>query len=435
MLSRIQDSLLPLLSSYCALTRISFVNILRSHRDVAYYGASLFVAMSGLDTMEDDFTEDIFLQEALCPTIAEHATQCNSLFQRKMAIADIVPDPTIMDDQLARFTLWANNMDVYGPLNVSLDYRLRYSPTVVQILHQLLDVICETLDSCKCLSLHDFGMDCRSTNFMLTGFSSTVQPVEEQGPPKRTRKKQRIGEDKDSQVTRRTDENYSSDSDSELDQTEENISKITVTIHGTVTRLFRLSNAVRRSAKANRAHKIERYIDDEEANIAIAELRLYTECYIRFRFPEAPDSLRKALVKANELRLRRLYYQRSHRRRIDLSIQNPQFTQAVRPQLPKMKEAPHQTVSFAAGVFQKPASVNKPSGPAGFVPAPATNATTARQTAVGAFYAKSTTEVPRAKSIVVNNKLSFPPVPSSPECPYCGVIIEFKIGSRSTLWQ
>ncbi|TQW00827.1 ankyrin [Cordyceps javanica] len=96
--------------------------------------------MSGLDTMEDDFTEDVVLQEAPCPTIAEHATQCNSLFQRKMAIADIVPDPTIMDDQLARFTLWANNMDVYGPLNVSLDYRLRYSPTAVQILHQLLDI-------------------------------------------------------------------------------------------------------------------------------------------------------------------------------------------------------------------------------------------------------------------------------------------------------
>lgn len=115
--------------------------------------------------MEDDLNEDVFLQEGLCPSIAERATQCNSLFQRKMAITDIVPDPTIMDDQLARFTLWANNMDVYGPPNVSLDYRLRYSPTVVQILHELLDVIWETLDSCKCLPLHDFGMDCRSRMF------------------------------------------------------------------------------------------------------------------------------------------------------------------------------------------------------------------------------------------------------------------------------
>ncbi|KAK2592062.1 hypothetical protein QQS21_010241 [Conoideocrella luteorostrata] len=367
--------------------------------------------MSGLDTMEDDFTEDVFLQDGLCPTIAEHATQCHSLFQRKMAVADIVPDPTIIDDELARFRLWANNMDVYGPLNVSLDYRLRYSPTVVQILHQLLDVMCETLDS--------------------------LQPVDEQRPPssKSGRKKRRMGENQDSQVARRADNDESSDSDSELDQAEENISKVTITIHGTVTRLFRLSNAVRKSAKANRARKIERYIDDEEANAAIAELRVYTDCYIRFRFPEATDSLRESLVKANELRLRRLYYQRSHRRRIDLTIQNPQLNEGTRPQLPKMKETPRQAVSFAMGVFQKPASVNTAAGPAAFVPAPATNATTARQTAVGAFYAKSSTEVPRAKSVVVNNKLSFPPIPSSPECPYCGVILEFKTGPRSTLWQ
>ncbi|RYP70926.1 hypothetical protein DL769_004817 [Monosporascus sp. CRB-8-3] len=248
--------------------------------------------MNSLDRMEDDFMEDVFLQDGLCPTIAEHATQCNSLFHRYMAVPEIVPDPTVMDDQLARFTLWASNMDVYGPLNVSLDYRLRFSPTVVEIIHQLLDVICDTLTSLK--------------------------PIDD--PPQTpSRKRQRISEHGDSEVRRRADDDDASDSDSDVDQAEENISKITDTIGGTVTRLFRLSNAVRKSAKANRARKIERYRDDEEANKAIAELRLYTECYIRFRFPMAPDSLRSALVEANALRLRRLYYQRSHRRRIDLT--------------------------------------------------------------------------------------------------------------------
>ena len=108
--------------------------------------------MEILDRMEDDLMEDTFLQDDLYPTIAEHATQCNSLFHRYMVVPRIVPDPTIMDDQLARFTLWTSNMDVYGPLNVSLDYRLRFSPTVVEIIHQLLDVICDTLTSCKYLS-------------------------------------------------------------------------------------------------------------------------------------------------------------------------------------------------------------------------------------------------------------------------------------------
>ncbi|KAK5308820.1 hypothetical protein LTR93_012367, partial [Exophiala xenobiotica] len=101
-------------------------------------------------------------------------------------------------------------------------------------------------------------------------------------------------------VTRRADDDPS-DSESDVDPAEENILKITETIGGTLTRLFRLSNAVRKYAKVNRARKIGR-------------------CYIDSRFPEAPVVLRSALVEANGLRLRRLYYQRSHRRRLDLSI-------------------------------------------------------------------------------------------------------------------
>lgn len=108
--------------------------------------------MKSLDRMEEDFMEDVFLQDGPCPTIAEHATQCNSLFHKYMVVPEIVPDPTVMDDQLACFTLWASNMGVYGPLNDSLDYRLRFSPTVVEIIHQLLDVVCDTLTSCKYLS-------------------------------------------------------------------------------------------------------------------------------------------------------------------------------------------------------------------------------------------------------------------------------------------
>ncbi|KAH6608121.1 hypothetical protein Trco_004434 [Trichoderma cornu-damae] len=362
--------------------------------------------MISLDRMEEDVVEDVFLQEGLCPTIAEHAAQCNSLFRKYMILPEVVPDPTVMDDQLARFTLWASNMDVYGPLNVSLDYRLRFSPIVVEIIHQLLDVICDTLTSLK--------------------------PIND--PPKApSRKRQRISEHSGSEAARRDDDDDASDSDSYVDEAEENVSKITDIIGGTVSRLFRLSNAVRKSAKANRARKFERYRDDEEAIKAIAEMRLYTECYIRFRFPMAPDSLRSALVEANALRLRRLYYQRSHRRRIGLSVQSPQTSLTV-AQLPKIKESAP-AVRFAPSVLPKPAAVNKMSGQAGPPPVPVTNATTARQTAVGALYAKSTTEVPRAKSVLVNNKLSFPPMPPTQECPYCGVIIEFKSTAKSILWN
>ncbi|EMR67995.1 putative ankyrin repeat domain-containing protein 52 protein [Eutypa lata UCREL1] len=227
--------------------------------------------MESLDRIEDDL-DDVFLQDSLCPTIAEHATQCNALFHKYMMVAEIVSDPTIIDDQLARFTLWASNMDVWGPLNVSLDYRLRFSPTVVGIIHQLLDVICDSLNSLK--------------------------PINE---PKRppSRKRQRLSEHHAPDSARRVDDD-GSDFESDIDQAEENISKITDTVGGTVTRLFRLSNAVRKSAKANRVRKMARYRDDIEANKAIAE--------------------------------------RSHRRRIGLSSQGPYKTPAAN-QLPKIKES------------------------------------------------------------------------------------------------
>ncbi|KAG9253122.1 ankyrin [Emericellopsis atlantica] len=360
--------------------------------------------MERLERAGGESLEDVFLQDNLGSTIAEHATQCQSLFQKYMGMPKFVPDPTIMDDQLARFSLWASNMEVYGPLNVSLDYRLRFSPTATDIIHQLLDIICDALLSLK--------------------------PIDDRPPQISSRKRQRISAHSNSGVTRRADDDDASDSESDVDPAEGNISKINETIGGTVTRLFRLSNAVRKSAKANRARKIERYRDDEEANRAIDELRLYTKCYIEFRFPEAPQAPRSALVEANALRLRRLCYQRSHRRRIDMSIQSPTTAPAVVSYPNMTGHAP--AVRFAPVALPKPATTNRMPAP---LPVPATNATTARQTDIAALYAKSTTEAPRAHSVLVNSKLSFPPIPPGQQCPYCGVILEFKNTARSSLWQ
>ena len=254
-----------------------------------------------------------------------------------------------------------------------------------------------------------------------------MKPIYNRPPQTTSRKRQRLSVQGTAEVTRRS--NYdTSDSESDADPAEENILKVTETISGTITRLFRLSNAVRRSAKASRARKIESY-DDKDANKAIDELRLYTSCYIKFRFPEATEALRSALVEANAWRLRRLYYQRFHRRRIDMTIQGPATTPSI-VQLPKTA-ARETAVRFAPSRPPKPGTNN------GHVrsPVPVTNATTARQTDVAAMYAKPMTEVPRAKSVLVNNKLSFPPVPTNGQCTYCGVIIEFKKNAESLLWQ
>lgn len=263
------------------------------------------------------------------------------------------------------------------------------------------------------------------------GVSTIVKPIDD---PSHTpsRKKRRISKTGNAEVTKRADDD-SSDSDSDEDQAQKNVSLITYTIGGTVTRLFRLSNAIRKSAKVSRSFKIGGYSDDEEANNAIIELRLYTECYIHFRFPKAPEALRSALVEANALRLRRLYYQRSHPRRIALSVQRPQADHRS-VQLPKIPNSAS-AVRFASSVPPKPRAIDKRSKPSGLPPAPITYATTARQTAVGALYADSTVEVPRSKSVLVNNKLSFPPVPTTSECPYCGVILEFKGTTTTIMWK
>ncbi|KAI9369898.1 hypothetical protein BJX61DRAFT_545151 [Aspergillus egyptiacus] len=202
---------------------------------------------------------------------------------------------------------------------------------------------------------------------MLMGISTTVKPIEDR-PRTPSRKRQCISKQRDS---RRADDD-ASDSDSDMDSAEDNISKITDTIGGTVTRLFHLSNAIRNSAKDHQARTFKRDRDDEEeASNAIAELRLDTECYVRFRFPRAPDSLRSALVEANAMRFRRLYYQRSRR-----CVQSQQ-TDPTTVRLPEIKES----------------------------------------------------------AALVNSKLSFPPMPLDHECPYCGVTVDFRGTAEPTLWH
>lgn len=256
----------------------------------------------------------------------------------------------------------------------------------------------------------------------------TVKPVDD--PPQTLgRKKQRISKESDEQSTTRVDNNLN-DSDSDDDHEENNASMIIFTIGGTVTRLFRLSNAIRKSAKASRARKIGRYRDDEEANKAVAELRIYTESYIRFRFPQAPEALCSALIEANALRLRRLYYQRSHRRRIALSSRHPQDLGSF-----QLRSIPKRASVIRFTEPPKRSDIDQNPKVATSTPAPLTNATTARQTAAEALYDDSKVGIPPAKSVLVNNTLSFPPVPTTSECPYCSVILEFDDSSKTTIWK
>jgi hypothetical protein len=113
-----------------------------------------------------------------------------------------------------------------------------------------------------------------------------VKPIDDslQSP---SRKKQRISERGDAEVT-------NTSSDDSRDRAQMNVSLITHNIGGTVARLFRLSNAIRKSAKEKRTSRMWRYRGDEEVNNAITGFYLYTEYYIRFWFPQAPEPLHSA---------------------------------------------------------------------------------------------------------------------------------------------
>jgi hypothetical protein len=101
--------------------------------------------MGNPENAGNESIEDVFSQDNPNSSIAKHAEKCQNLLQQYVARPDIVPDPTILADQLGRFSLWISNMDVYGHPNVSLDHRLRSTPTPADIVHQLLSLICDTL--------------------------------------------------------------------------------------------------------------------------------------------------------------------------------------------------------------------------------------------------------------------------------------------------
>ncbi|KAM3537784.1 hypothetical protein ARSEF1564_009299 [Beauveria bassiana] len=290
-------------------------------------------------------------------------------------------------------------MDVFGPPNVSLDYRLRYSPKLVDILHHLLNVILTTL---KDLTPSDESATAPTTS---TTKKRRISESEAKTPTTKTRRISVPGRPDVVQTLYN-----SSKTDSEGDEGERNITLITDDIGATVTQLCRISDPVRRSAKIARAKKMAEYEADEKTNIAIQELRLYTECYIRFRFPRATEALCSALVEANALRLRRLCYQREHRKRVALSIQSP--LAALESQLPKVSSrvpAVHSDFKKSPKLEASHGKSTPPLGPQ----SPTTLPTTAQQAAVRALYEICMTKGPWANSVAADSQLSLPTAPES----------------------
>ncbi|OAA69011.1 ankyrin [Cordyceps fumosorosea ARSEF 2679] len=169
-------------------------------------------------------SNDAFLQDDAGRTIAEHAEQCREAFDKYMAIPQTSYDPTIMEDQRARFVCWEADMDEFRTSDAWFYYQLRLNLRVVKRIHRHLDFILSTL-----------------TRLNLINESAETA----------TAKKRRLLESGRAEATKTVE--YSSNADTGGYQGESDVYLITCTIYGTVTLLRRCFNQVRRSAEIARA--------------------------------------------------------------------------------------------------------------------------------------------------------------------------------------
>ncbi|KAF5984258.1 serine threonine phosphatase [Fusarium coicis] len=77
------------------------------------------------------------------PKISDCANQCFDSFQKCLSsAASIHPrELSIVEDQLARFSTWANGIGVFTQGSAAMDHRLRYASDVVGIVTGLLETL------------------------------------------------------------------------------------------------------------------------------------------------------------------------------------------------------------------------------------------------------------------------------------------------------
>ena len=84
--------------------------------------------------------------------IASSAGACIATFERCKENATVV-DPqrqSSIEDQLARFSIWAFNMGVFAKPKLSLDHRLREAIGIRHTVVGLLGVLNDLVEQCEC---------------------------------------------------------------------------------------------------------------------------------------------------------------------------------------------------------------------------------------------------------------------------------------------
>jgi hypothetical protein len=90
------------------------------------------------------------------PTIAGGAELCLHSFEQCLQqAASIHPrELSLVEDQLARFSVWTANIGVFAPGRASMDHRLREVPDVQVVVTGLLEALDDRIQNCRYTSIH-----------------------------------------------------------------------------------------------------------------------------------------------------------------------------------------------------------------------------------------------------------------------------------------
>lgn len=85
------------------------------------------------------------------PSIADGAGECLNRFQQCLQQSALVSsqETALVEDQLARFSLWTAGIGVFAGGRASLDHRLREAQEVHDVITGLLETLEDQVEACQ----------------------------------------------------------------------------------------------------------------------------------------------------------------------------------------------------------------------------------------------------------------------------------------------
>ncbi|KAJ4316001.1 hypothetical protein N0V84_008065 [Fusarium piperis] len=291
---------------------------------------------------------------ATTTTVAASAQSCSQSFQSCINKAAQIHhrELSLVEDQHARFAIWAANIRVFSTGRDSLDHRLREASDVQDAVVGLLQALDYRIQSC----------------------SNILEPMAEKNTGKLL---ERVPED--------------------LDQAVEGISK-------ELTLLHKISNTIRRASKEKQNIQAEKSfnIQDDEGNDAEPFLRQLFSNQIRDRFPGISDNIQQRLANSMVLRRKRIMYRRKR--------YGKQPIRLPKAPLPPTVSAPK--VKPNVGVQREPVKQQAtPASTPSIVPSVPQTATTLVADKFQQAAAPSIISASKTVALSSHDQLQFPPAP------------------------